>query len=83
MKRVLPCLAELLQRGHHLVQRDLHVEIVAAVLGDQRIVELQQVDMVAAHALQALLGRLRDRLADIGASLRGQAHLGADHHVGI
>ena len=57
--------------------------MIVGVLGDQRIVQLEEIDMVAPHALQAVLHALRDRLADIGAMLDAEPHLGADDHVGL
>ncbi len=79
----LALLPELLQRRHHLVKGDLDIQLVPAVPGRQRIVELQQIDMVAAHAFQALLGRAGDQARDVGAVSRGQPELGADHDVGL
>ncbi len=76
-------LLQLLQRGRHLVQGDVDGELVAAVPGNQRIVQLEQVDMVAAHAAEAVVHALGDRLGHIGAVLGRQPHLGADHDVGL
>ena len=76
-------LLQLLQRRHDLVQRDVDGQVVAGILGDQRIVQLEQVDVVAAEALQAVVHALRDRLADVGAMSAAQPELGAEDDIGL
>ena len=76
-------LLQFLQRRRHLGKGNIDGELVAAVLGDQRIVQLEQVDMVAAHALQAVVHALCDRLTDICAMLGAEPHLGADDDIGL
>ena len=48
------------------VEGDLDVHVVVGVLGDQRIVKLQQVDMIHGEALQALVHVARDGAGNVG-----------------
>ena len=76
-------LLQLLQRRDDLVQRDLDVHAVVGVLGGQRIVQLEEIDVIHAEARQALVHRLRDELGDPRAVGRLQPELGAEHDVGL
>jgi hypothetical protein len=83
MKRVLPAFCSLVQRRHDLVQRDLDIHVVVGVLRHQRIVQLEQVDMIHAEAFQALVHAPRDGVGDVPAVGRLEPELGAQHHVGL
>ena len=83
MKRVLPAFLSFSSAGATSFSAMSIGELVAGVLGDQRIVQLEEIDMIAAHAGKAVVHALLDRLAGIGAMLGRQPHLGADDNVGL
>ena len=66
MKRVLPAFCSFSQRRHDLVQGDLDREMVAGILGDQRIVQLEEVDVIAPRRFRLSSMLPLDRLADVG-----------------
>ena len=71
-------LAQFIAGGHDFAEYALGVEAVAAGhLGDA-VVQLEQIDMVAAEPLQAGIERRRDRRADAAIVGFRDAHLGAE-----
>ena len=83
MKRVLPAFCSFCSAGMTSFERDLDIHAVVGVLGGQRIVQLEEIDVIHAEACQALVHRLRDELGDPRAVGRLQPELGAEHDVGL
>ncbi len=70
------CLAgrlELFHRGRHLLRAISMASLSPASWAVSGLWQLEEIDMVAAHALQALFHTARDGAGDIGAMVGGQA----------
>ncbi len=65
----LALLAQALERRHHLAQHDLGGERPLPSVRRDPVVQLQEVDLVAAEPLQARLERRRHRRADLAVIL--------------
>ena len=82
-KAELALRAQPLEGWDDLVEHGLRGEIGAPRRADDRVVELEQINRVALHPLEASLERGGDRLADLAALGRRQPHLGADIAIGL
>ena len=72
---------EALERGGNLAEDDVGRKGLAAVVGADRVVELQQVDAFPVEPSQAGLDRGRDRPRDIASMLGSDRELGAEKDV--
>src|SRR6185312_15959191 len=78
----LALLAQFLESGHHLAEPLRDAERGTAAGVSDRIVQVKDIDVVPAQAFEAVLERLRDRIANASGIAWRQPDLGANHDIG-
>ena len=77
----LALIAQPLECRCDLLQHDPRRQRFTAAARRYRVVQMEDVDLLAPHALQACLERLDHRLGDAAKRCGRDANLGADHHI--